>query len=752
MANGDILSVDINSEGWFAEIKIEGLSTGGSYDFDFSGTPKVVFTVTSEGYTSSGVLSTVQRTVYGTHYMRKRYPDSVVGTPVPWEVVDVSDVIVRIALSDQIYDDDTSITVDILSGFYTESDIPNNSASGFSVTNNSTEDYPRVLGNWTIPDREIVQDGFEVSCVTFHKSANNQNTGNMGIACVKFIVADEHSNTVTSIVTNPTAVLNSVSGLYSNEWVTTIDTTTLTDGDDLTIDFISYPHYGDGDSILNTGDGVNVYPSHLYTSKVYKMDKTHTAYGRAVAVVDAAGAGASPTVVNYTSFDSGSPPDSYATIAAAVDAIVAYNTSNFSRSNCSGGIIYLKEGNHAWTGASNTPGTTEFMIVISGYPNATRDNVKITSISGDNDVGDHVKFQNLYIDSAGGIFTDGHYDIFDTCRLHFTGTAFLYVTNSYNYIIDCDIDAGQVDLTSYATQETYHMLIKGCLFATSFNKTCMGICYIGNKHVGNTGSGTIDCRYNSTKTATISNAIIAFNQITFKSDNGISVAGTSIVSDETHGFALIQNIFERAVSGGTNNTSLFSLGAGNTSDLYNFMMWHNVFVGQRVNYAYNDVNLNGIGPAWRYSWSLYNNIFHDWNIITDIDPHDDVPDAERYGNHALVHGCGTTGCVNSDETGASGYDPFYEGIYSIAPDPGNIDLDFVLDASSGDNGTGLGGGDYHLGEESDALGIAHFLVLKYDIDGVIRASDGDPGAYATALESSASVFESKLSIGLYIGI
>lgn len=54
-ATGDILSVDINTQGWFAEIKIEGLSTGGTHDYGLTGndpsTATIIFTITSNGYT-----------------------------------------------------------------------------------------------------------------------------------------------------------------------------------------------------------------------------------------------------------------------------------------------------------------------------------------------------------------------------------------------------------------------------------------------------------------------------------------------------------------------------------------------------------------------------------------------------------------------------------------------------------------------------------------------------------------------------
>jgi hypothetical protein len=48
------------------------------------------------------------------------------------------------------------------------------------------------------------------------------------------------------------------------EYIGTINTATLTDGDLLTCNFIAYPVYGDSGSLLDTSDGANTMPTPLY--------------------------------------------------------------------------------------------------------------------------------------------------------------------------------------------------------------------------------------------------------------------------------------------------------------------------------------------------------------------------------------------------------------------------------------------------------------------------------------------------------
>lgn len=81
-AAGDITAVRIigtePGDGWVAEIDIDGLAAGGTYNFGLGSnndpsTAKIVFTVISKGYDASGNATTFSRTVYGTKQLRLPY-------------------------------------------------------------------------------------------------------------------------------------------------------------------------------------------------------------------------------------------------------------------------------------------------------------------------------------------------------------------------------------------------------------------------------------------------------------------------------------------------------------------------------------------------------------------------------------------------------------------------------------------------------------------------------------------------------
>lgn len=79
-APGDIISVTIPEDGWYADVKVEGLGTGGTFasglgsnnDPD-TGTPKITFTVVSLSFDDAGNSTTITRTVYGTAALRFPY-------------------------------------------------------------------------------------------------------------------------------------------------------------------------------------------------------------------------------------------------------------------------------------------------------------------------------------------------------------------------------------------------------------------------------------------------------------------------------------------------------------------------------------------------------------------------------------------------------------------------------------------------------------------------------------------------------
>lgn len=261
MAIGDITSCVVRADGWSADVTIEGFTTGATYDFGSLDdpvptltSPTFTITVVSEGYSSSGVLGTITRTVYGTHAVRKPYPDQATTD----ETTGGGNMTVRVALSDCVYDDDknggagtsgTNPVVTIAAGWATNTGGSSETSAAtttLTCTNNSTLDYPKCIAQWAwghTPAFRRVKDDFSVGCIAFH---------GVGIACVALSATDQHSHAVSGTVTTKTAHQMSASQLYYESYDLSVSVSGMTDGDNITLKFITYPLVGDADSIIDT--------------------------------------------------------------------------------------------------------------------------------------------------------------------------------------------------------------------------------------------------------------------------------------------------------------------------------------------------------------------------------------------------------------------------------------------------------------------------------------------------------------------
>jgi hypothetical protein len=137
--------------GWVAEIDISGFTSTSSTNnmgLGSNNSPtnaKIVFTVTSPGFNSSGNATTLSRTIYGTQIIRLPYPNNANLD----EGTSSGKVTILVALSDYIYAGDTSITASIGSGIYTDNgpggtSLSSNATSSIAVTNNSAMAYPNT--------------------------------------------------------------------------------------------------------------------------------------------------------------------------------------------------------------------------------------------------------------------------------------------------------------------------------------------------------------------------------------------------------------------------------------------------------------------------------------------------------------------------------------------------------------------------------------------------------------------------------
>lgn len=741
MADGDITAVRINASGWYAEIDIAGLSVGGAYDFGIGtnndpAAAKVVFAVTSQGYADDCSATTLSRTVYGTNYKRKAYPDHASADESSAD----GTLTVLVALSEWIYDPDT-LTVSIASGFYTEAAGDGGTAnaattSTYAVTNNSAEAYPKVIANWSWPGySRITGSSFTVRCVAFHRSAKSGRP----VRAVKFTCTDQHSHSVSTIVTTATIDSGMADAVKVIEYIGTISTSTFTQGDVLTCNFIAYPWYGDSGSILDTGDAVNAMPTPLYAPQYYLCDTSGT-YGVTVAVVDSSLADdTGGEAVDYANFD----PDTtgaYKNIYAAANAIAAYNNTNHSRNNTAAGIIYLKEGSHVWTGGTVSAGgkaTGPCWTIVTKFPGATRANVLIASASGTKQISEHLKLEDVKItNSTIAGFTGMDAVLVHRCDIDPTGAATFYQNKilylTQNNLWSCD------EYRPYSIENAPRALIRGNTTQEYTIYAIHSYTILGNI-IARQGEG-IQLNNSNTAAPDCHNGIAAYNKIKhYNATNASLLLGESDLA-ETHGNAVVQNVIEQI--GTAQNVILWIAADQTTNQSDNAIIWHNTLVGQRANLAYNDYNLNDVTPpVYRKHWHLIGNIFDDYNCITDVDPHGGTANGYRVGNHSIIHGTGLIGNIILNRAGVDGYENKFGGLFYKRGSP--LAPNFVDDQSA--SGGKAGDGDYTLQATSPAIGLAKSYVLPYDLAGVARKTDGTGaiGAYEY-VEAGAGVLGSRL--------
>jgi hypothetical protein len=611
MAAGDILGIVIGTDGWYADITIEGVATGGTYNFGLGANndptvAKLALTVVSLGFDDTGAATTMTRTVYGTKQVRKVYPNQAINE----ETASGGNTTVRVALSDYVYAKDntgagnsgTAVTATIASGLYTQGGTSSLASTGMAVTNNSTLAYPKVVGNWSWPGYDKRGASFKLRAVVAHISAQQARP----VRCVKFTATDG-TNTATATVTNPTAEAGFGDAVPVVEYVATLDSSLLTQGAVLTENFIAYPWIGDTASCLDTSAGT-VQPTTAYGPAKSVCDKTGV-YAPSIAVVDSV-SGNDGT--GFVGTDIGSPPASYATIAAALTALKTYNNANYSRNNPGGSVVYLKAGSHTWIGGTYTAGTTpDAWVTITRFPGLAVGDVTIASQSGGKAASARAKVVGVTwtAQSASGVITGQTHLWVDGCTITApTSNQPPFYVNTVWYVTRCTITALSQGLRPFAATNAAPAIIRGNSAAAAIGG-CRTYMTIGNSFVNTV---TIDSEVGQTIPAPV-NTVVAFNK--FKQTTSaivLSQRGSSTLT-ETHGLLVAQNLIEGTAGG---PSPLMQIAADNTTQtpVNNAMVWNNTIVGERTNLGYNEVQAT---TAVRAGWSLRNNIFDDANFKAD---------------------------------------------------------------------------------------------------------------------------------------
>ena len=713
-STGTILAVTIGADGWWADIQIAGLDVGGSYNLGLgagndpdAGNPTLKLAVTSLGYDDAGAPTTTTRTIYATKAIRKPYPNQATNQ----ETFSTPNVTVRVALSDYIYQADTSITANVLAGLYTQASTPSSAALGLAVTNTSTRAYPAVIGNWTTPGYDKLGSTFKLRAACYHHSAQQGRP----VRAVVFTATDQHSNTITQTILTPTVDATAGDAIPVVEYVATINAATLTQGDTLTLNFTAYPWIGDSGSIMDSSAGATQ-PTPLVGPIFGVCDKTG-AYCTSVAVVD-------PTSGNDTtgavtgSFNPASPPAAYQTLGAAFNALCAYNNTHYSRNNAGGSIIYLRGTSAAaWAGGTqNTTTDAAASLLIAAFPGDT--GCAIGAQSGDFHLGNLMKLQALAVNDGGSSieFSGGNFLWFDQCTLHCTGTAPIYGVPIW-HVTRTAITAFANGLAPFSTPNASPGIVRG---NTGTPNPVLAYTVIGNYFTG--GIAILDTVSGQTTPAT-TNLIIAYNRL-----NGGLFIRLAPVTD-AYGAAIIQNLSESLLSPDTSAVWQIAADSATNSPVNNVLIWHNTIVGGRANLGYNDT---GTSPIERWGWSLKANLFDVQCIKADtFNDGTGSQNAARVGNWPFMYGVGASGNINGDYNGYSASASFCWEFLGLKSDQqpttgsppscttrANTYPQYTNRQSyNGTGGTGAGGGDYHIAGTSPAASLQRDWVLRYDLAG-----------------------------------
>lgn len=674
--------------------------------------------------------------------------------PGPREFFNGTNTTVRICLSHYVYTKDksgagnsgTNVTYSILEGLYGAS-----LAGSGTATNSSVAVYQKVLASWSWVPYIRVTGAFKLRCTAWHGEALvGQATAKPGIDRVVFTVTD---GTTTITKNADTLTIDGSSGFTGTdeesiqEFIadfTADDVATLIQGADLTCRFVAYPLIGDTTEVFDTSTST-LLPANIYRNQTYLCDRTGAWGAGSYAVVDGA-TGADPVGVTVgddagkwvgtgdPTLGSGTP---YLTIARAMRAVRNYNNANEGHDTVGGGIVYVKAGSYNWLGAtiSGAYGVApKTWATVKPYPGVARASVIISGTSGNTDISDRVKLENVRITaSVNSVFSGIDQLWFDACEWESTANSPLATGPTVVYVTHNKVIAlAQGFKPASNAHNIAFALVRGNLlagFATSISPTYT---VIGNARL--TKYAPTSALFQDRTTGMITpepQPIIAFNRILGWNSASVLVGNFATVDANTTGFVFVCNLLEstRPNSGGLVNFFSNLLTTGRGSD--NVLIWHNTLVGERCFMGYNDTTT---AICFKRYWSVKGNYWDVTGVKTDNYIGGSGGHGNRTGNWPVVWGVGSSGNVSAsvDEIAAPGFDFEHPGISSIEPAVAqDISYAMFTDPNQNNGSEQAGLGTYTTEEGSPLRGLGIELVLAYDLDENARTtSNNDAGAYA----------------------
>jgi hypothetical protein len=656
MAAGDIINAEIIASGWQLEVTIEGWGARAgtiTYAYDADGTPLLSLAVTSEGYNGSGVLGTVARTVLGTTTNRQPYPNEA----LLQEVVSGPDLIVRIALSEFVYNDDRNggagtsgvdPVLTISAGWATSSVGPASvPPTVFTVGNNSAMDYPVAFGQWDPYAGVLTSSRVKANFVL----AFNARHGH-GIACVRFNAVGNTSAVDTELfATTQTGTQRTATSLYGYAHQVTIPIAGYTQGETITSRARVYPKVGDADSVQDTNGRTTSTDECLgWNAHTLICDKSN--------LLD---------VIRYVSTTgndttgTGTSGNPWLTIAKAVFE-AGVNV-----------VRLMGSGNSYNLGSSRVRRTTSEWVIVEPDVGAT--GVIAITTATRNYRCQRLQLRNLEIRSTGTTsYLDGealgNFIAFVGCTFNRNGIAAVTTGPAYRsdcgYFINCtgDLSSQYWSITSFSSARvaqvfdgiTFDPTENGLLAITAWYRFMA--CTMANTPISDKPAANV--------APTQAGVIYECNKII----NNTMTSAADIIITLASGVSLMGNIIERQTAAAT-APLVQVLGDNRTVAASNYIVAHNTIVGQgdageRVNLFYNDIGSTAIAtyPMW-----IVANQIAQCNIKADLFT---PQNANRVGNWPVVRGTGMRS-NNFDTASSTSFEWEYGGLNFTEATPTFVD-------------------------------------------------------------------------------
>jgi hypothetical protein len=662
----------VNTDGWRS-------TYASPPTFDPVGNPEY-FTVTRQGFNTSGGATTYSEDLVCTQRTRQVYPNQA------------SLETNQVALSDYIYSTDTVL----------------------GATNNSTEASPKPVANWVMPDRMTVGNTIHLEVTAFHRNARDFEQ----IAAVEFRATDG-TTTVTQVVAT-----SAISSSYEDAvpvivYQCDLDISALANPATVTVNAKVYPWIGGAASVLDSADSS---VEREFSPRTFTRDTAaqRVAYVRTAALGGNDGTGVVSTV------DATASANPFLTHGAAINAMHTHGAAE--------GVIYTGDDQGlAFVMSSAAIVATRTQngkaLIITRESGVARANARVSfGLAAFRPrlgaAGGYLIFRDMGIVRTGTLSFTGEAAsalrlYFDRCNFDNASNNAAILSNSDAYFYGVVFSNLSASLLNAGTREI--RTIRGCTIPTS-GGALEGWLAVGNLITTMGGVMSVGSR-------SATGSILSFNKVV--GVNATSGFVNLALSADVSQVAIVQNLLEFISA--TANPAIRGTADAATGNVNHIIIHNNTVTGFFNNGRSNLFYEDGATARTSKLMSVRGNIQDQINTKGDVF----VLSGARVGNWAYLYGVGCDGefsqFIDADSGGiGSAFAQAYPGINASIGTSSTVRNDPLWTTYAGTTSgptAGAGGGVYTLQSGSPAKARCK-PNLRFDLAGSTRTGPlTSSGAY-----------------------